>query len=185
MLFADDDLIKNPLIENITNVLGNQKLSSYSIYCEIKKNNVKCNYNEINTLCNDLIRKKNGSILCKEGYNPSVFYKNDGLVSSNYKKRNNKEINKEINNVFDNNNSSKRNITKMFDNENEKTKKYRKTDSIFSEKIISSNKSLNMNEERKNALEQILQNQYEKFIDTEDVKYLDNISKVNKIKNNL
>ena len=73
----------------------------------------------------------------------------------------------------------------MFDNENEKTKKYRKTDSIFSEKIIVSNKSLNMNEERKNALEQILQSQYEKFIDTQDVKYLDNISKVNKIKDNL
>ena len=73
----------------------------------------------------------------------------------------------------------------MFDNENEKTKKYRQTDSIFSEKIIVSNKSLNMNEERKNALEQILQSQYEKFIDTQDVKYLDNISKVNKIKDNL
>ena len=133
-----------------------------------------------------MISKKFGKQLNKEGKNPCVYFinKNDICASSILKKRNLQEINTN-NIIFD---TQSYNSPISIKNEQytmpncEKIPCPRKYLDIVS---ISSNNNFNIDKDREDSLNDILNYQYEKFIKSKDISILDNIAKIKKIKNNI
>ena len=164
ILFPDDeineciDTDKNILRDLICDVLKNDKLSTWQIYNEIKNNNNdnKYKYTEINKMCQLLIMKKCNKILCKEIGNPSIYFVND---KNNIVKSNKKKIH-----------SENTDILKTID---------------CSGTIIDKRKYDNNNDDKKEALDDILNSLYKDFINTKNNDILEEIIKIKKIKNNI
>ena len=190
MLFADEeDNIIDPFIQEIKNILKDEKMSSYSIFKNIKKEypEKKCCYNDIDKLCKNMLTKKYGKLLNREGRNPCVYFINndDKNVTSILKKRNFKKINNS-NIIFDeksyispiNTINEQYNISN-FEESKVCRKKYLDIDNISSKSYF------NIDTDREESLKDILNYQYEKFIESRDMNILDNITQIKKIKNNI
>ena len=190
MLFADEeDNFIDPFIEKIKNILKDEKMSSYSIFKNIKKEypEEKCCYNDIDKICKNMLTKKFGKQLNKEGRNPCLYFINniDKNVPSILKKRNLKEVNKS-NIIFDEKSyiSPINTINEQYNISNFKESKvYRKK--YLDIDNISSKNHFNIDTIREESLNDILNYQYEKFIESRDMSILDNIATIKKIKNNI
>ena len=202
MLFTQEETISKPLIEIIKNVLKEQKLSSYSIYKNIKKDypEQKCCYKDIDILCREMLSKKYGNNLSKEGRYPCVYFINSinitqPIVDKKRKIKNNIIFDEKSYITPENRNNEKFNTNDFDDNSVDsldsnnifssrlKISNYNRIIPSFNE--FMSNDYSSINKQREESLKDILNYQYEKFLESKDIKILDNIAEIKKIKYNI